>query len=385
MTQSFTPRRNLGSTGNSRRSKDRIAASALLVRNKILSDRFSLTFSVLLKMGGAVSVPVTAVIDGKQLGAYCKGNRDSTVFCSGPANVSSMVTYQCSSTATEDKYYCSLPSTGENYSCTIVEGANGTTNIKCRKSRTTGNNSFAATPAQGSGSPTGTITPPTITTPLSVNANQVNLNWTAISGLPSGTSLTGYTITRTAGSTTVTLPTNYPTSIITTTSYLDMFLTPNTTYQYTVNAILKPAPATPVSSAPVYVTTVAGPVLATPVLASNNKSATLTWTAPSGITSPVYTVWRSDQSQPLATNLSVLTYTDSTLAASKTYTYQVGATGTVANASGTSPASQTQTLISLPASVTTSNSSHVWLWVLLGVLLFFFLIALIGGLYIGMR
>lgn len=330
-------------------------------------------------MGGGVSTPIAAVIDGKQFGAYCNGNKDSTVFCSGPASVSAVATYQCSSTGTEDRYYCLSP-TNEAFYCTMAEGVNGQTNLKCRKTRNNG-----TMPTNGLGTtPTGaTVTPPVIATPVSVGANQASFSWSAASAIPSGYTLAGYTLTRTTGTTTTTIPS---TTVLTSNAYLDLGLAANTTYTYTVNTILtqngQSAPASP-SSNTITLTTLAGPTLTSGTVTA--KSVPLSWTVPSGVASPTYTVWRSDKASAITTGVTDTSYTDTTVTPGKNYSYYVTATGTVTNNTGVTPTSQVQNVASNSLPVTTPAESKTWLWILLGVLGFLFLIALIGGMFAAFR
>lgn len=336
-------------------------------------------------MGGAVSVPVTAVVGGKTIGAYCNGNKDSTVFCSGPANVTTSIAYQCSPTSTEDKYYCALPNSTDNYSCTIIPGNNNQTNFKCRKTNSSGlsnrlNNYLGPS---GTVTPVPSGTPPIITTPVSVNATSVQLSWLPATNIPTGYTLAGYQITKTVGTTVSTIPSN-GTSLLSGTSYQDTAVTAGTGYSYFVAAEFTQPPQTTwstLTSQTVNVAPIAGPVLS---VVDKSGTAVLTWTAPTGVASPTYTVWRSDQPAPITTGLTTLTYTDSTVKSNTKYSYQVYAVGGVtATFNGTSQTNQEAVLSNSVA--VTSSSSKTWLWILLGVLGFIFLLILIGGLIAAMR
>ena len=198
-----------------------------------------------------------------------------------------------------------------------------------------------------------TVAPATPTGLVATTASsvQINLSWPAVSG---ATSYTVYRASTSAG----------PFSSLgttTSTSYSSTGLTASTPYYYQISATN--TAGTSADSSTATATTQAAPVApvaptSVVATAASSSQINLTWTAPAGATS--YTVYRAATSAgPFTTSLGTSTtasYSDSTVAASTAYYYQVSAS----NATGSSANSATATATT-PAAALKSNFAKMYL------------------------
>jgi fibronectin type 3 domain-containing protein len=195
-------------------------------------------------------------------------------------------------------------------------------------------------------------------------SSSVGLSWTAPTS--GGSPITGYTVLRgtTAGSETA-VATN-----VNATSFTDTGLSNATTYYYKVAAVnaVGPSPSSSEASATPQATAPSAPL--TLVASGGNASVTLSWTAPtsdggSGLTG--YNVYRGttaggeSTTPPLATNVTVTSFTDTTVTNGSTYYYKVVAVNTVGTSAQSNEAAatpqQAATVASAPAALTASSGN----------------------------
>jgi len=187
----------------------------------------------------------------------------------------------------------------------------------------------------GTGSPSSAITaitiplPPTNIASTTVSTSQINLSWTAPSGI-----IQGYKIERsTDGVTFSTIVANTTTS---TTTYSDNTTSPNTVYSYRVTSLgingvsSSPSGTTSVSS-------IASPPTSLSVTSLAGLKTLISWTAPSGTSQILgYEIERSSDGSTwsvlVANNNDGTSYQDSGLVLGQTYFYRVSAI----NSGGTS-------------------------------------------------
>jgi fibronectin type 3 domain-containing protein len=185
-------------------------------------------------------------------------------------------------------------------------------------------------------------TAPTNATATVKNAGEVDLSWAASTD---NIGVQYYKITRTSSSGSVTLSTNYPA-----TTYADTSVASNTTYTYSIvavdtsgNASTPATTFTPLSVTTPKVTNTNPPSapsnLTSPLITANQVD--LTWqasTPASGNTISSYKVYRGTTAVGTVTNLTNLSYVDTGLSSSTSYSYDVVAidnNGNVSKASST--------------------------------------------------
>ncbi|MGI0018559.1 MAG: fibronectin type III domain-containing protein, partial [Nitrosotalea sp.] len=201
----------------------------------------------------------------------------------------------------------------------------------------------------GSSSPT-VPSQPTGLAATSVSSSQINLSWTAPSN-NGGSTITGYKIERStnAGSTWSTLIANTASS---STTYSNTGLASNTSYSYRVSAINSVGTSPVSNTASATTGTVATAPLSPTGLTANMISSSqinLSWTAGNngGSTITGYKIERSsDNGSTWSTIVSntgntATTYSNTGLAASTTYTYQVSEINAIGTSSPSSTASAT--------------------------------------------
>ncbi len=200
---------------------------------------------------------------------------------------------------------------------------------------------------------TAAIFPPTNMTAAAVSSTQVNLSWSA-----GGGTANAFTVYRN-GSPMATVPGS-------SLSYSDATAAPATTYSYAVDAVDTGGNHSPKSSAASVTTpadttppTVPGNLTATP---SSVTRVNLAWSASTdnvGVTG--YTVYRNGTKVGVTTG-TTLTYADTGLAPSTTYTYTADAFDAAGNHSALSASATTTTLAdttppTVPANVTASPTA----------------------------
>src|SRR5689334_15741675 len=178
--------------------------------------------------------------------------------------------------------------------------------------------------------PSNDITVPSIPAGVMAEATsptQIRLTWTASTDV--GTGVAGYRVSRNGNAT--------PVASVTTTSFTDSNLNPETSYSYNVRAFDGATPPNESGlSNPATATTPAAPVSdTTPPTVPTNFVGTalsttqirLNWTASTdaGIGVSGYYVYRDGATTPTATVNGATTYTDSGLTANTAYTYTLRA------------------------------------------------------------
>ncbi len=200
----------------------------------------------------------------------------------------------------------------------------------------------------------GTITapqPPTNLSASSISSSQINLSWSAPSN-NGGSAIIGYKIERSLdGSTWNTVVAN---SGSTGTTYSDTGLTASTAYTYRVSAINSVGTSSPsnTASATTSGTTITVPQPPTGLTATaiSSSAINLSWSAPSNNGGAAITGYKIERSTDggatwstdvANTGTSSTTYSDTGLAPSTAYTYQVSAINSVGTSSPSNTASAT--------------------------------------------
>ena len=196
---------------------------------------------------------------------------------------------------------------------------------------------------------------PTALAASALSASSIGLSWTASTAGSNG--IGGYYVYRNGGTT--------PVATVTTgTSYTDSGLAASTTYSYQVAAFDKTTP-TPLVSALSTAASATTPAAASAPSAPTglgaasvgSTSVTLSWTASTAGSNGIggYYLYRNGATTPTATITTGTTYTDSGLAASTTYSYQVAAFDK------TTPTPLVSALSTPPLSVTTATgATQTW-------------------------
>jgi len=201
------------------------------------------------------------------------------------------------------------------------------------------------------------LNPPTNLSAQAVSTSQINLSWNAPSNLGS-LLLTGYKIDRSAngGSTWSTIVSNTGS---TTTTYSNTGLAPSTSYTYRVSAItvlVTSSPSNTASATTFSPITVPQSPTGLTATAVSSSQINLSWNAPSnngGSSITGYQISRSTNGGIWTviisnTGSTVTTYSNTGLAPSTTYAYQVSAINSVGTSSPSNTASTT-TLVQLTA------------------------------------
>ncbi len=169
------------------------------------------------------------------------------------------------------------------------------------------------------------------------SSSQIKLTWTA-----SSTSGVTYSVFRSTTSGFTPSASNQIATGQTGTTYSDSGLTASTTYDYIVEAVNCAGIA---SSGQASTATLSGATAATPptnlAATAGNGTTSLTWSASTGTAPITYSVYRGttsgeESTTPIASNLSVTSYSDSGLTNGTTYFYYVAAT----NSAGTAKSSE---------------------------------------------
>jgi len=192
---------------------------------------------------------------------------------------------------------------------------------------------------------------------IAVSASRIDLTWSASTD-NGGSGLAGYSIFRDGGAT--------PVATVTTTSWSDTGLSPETTYSYTVRAFDAATNTSALSGVATATTLAPPPPDTTPpttpqhlqASASGPSRIDLSWEASTDTGSGVasYRIYRDGSTTPI-TSVTTLNYSDTGLSPSTTYSYAVSAVDVAGNESPLSAAASATTLN--PPSISSSDIGAV--------------------------
>ena len=189
------------------------------------------------------------------------------------------------------------------------------------------------------------VAPPTNVTATAISSSQINIGWTANAGFSTAA---GYRVYRNGGLI----------ATVSTLTYADSGLAPSTTYSYAVAAVDNAGNVSD-QSASVAAKTLAAPATVAPptnvtATAVSSSQINVGWAASGGFSAAAsYRVYRNGG---LIATVNTLTYADSGLAPSTTYSYAVAAVDGAGNASDPSASVSAKTLA---APVTLSPPTNV--------------------------
>src|SRR5574337_1801282 len=201
------------------------------------------------------------------------------------------------------------------------------------------------------------LQPPTNLSAFAVSTSQINLYWNAPSNL-GGLVVTGYEIQRSTngGSWNIIVPNTGSAS----TAYSNTGLSPSTNYTYRVYAItilVTSPPSNTATATTLTPVTVPQPPTGLGATADSSSQITLNWNAPSNNGGSAITGYKIERSTNAGSTWSVLVsntgdtatvYSNTGLAPSTTYTYQVSAINSVGNSSPSNIASATTLVVMTP-------------------------------------
>src|SRR2546422_824320 len=212
---------------------------------------------------------------------------------------------------------------------------------------------------------TGLVPPPTNLTATAVSSSEIDLSWTAPTGV--GLVVSGYEIERSTngGLTWSVLVASTGSSA---TTYSDTGLAHTTTYTYRVHTVTAIGTSFPSDTASATTFAVApSPPTGLAASASSSSQISLSWTAPTDNGGSAITGYKIEKSTDGGTTWSTLvantgntatTYSDTGLTHTTTYTYKVSAINSIGTSSASSVASATTPIAapSPPIALTASAS-----------------------------